>query len=222
MDKKMGNPFKIMIVDDHPVVCLGMTELINKESDLMVSVSEETADKAWAAITNHHLDLVLVDIALKESNGIDLVEKITREYPDLRVLVFSMYDETLYAERALMAGAHGYIMKQQAVRHVVRAIRQVLAGEIYASQEIKNKILKRLVFGKAAGKKNFFDILTNRELEIFRLIGDGLESKEIADYLNLSIKTISTHRENIKKKLNIKHYTKLVQAAVHWSQKIKK
>ena len=198
MDKKMGNPFKIMIVDDHPIVCLGMTELINKEPDLMVSVSEETADKAWAAIKNHPLDLVLVDIALKESNGIDLVEKITREYPNLPVLVFSMYDEILYAERALMAGAHGYIMKQQAVRQVVTAIRQVLAGEIYVSQEIKDKILNRLVFGKATDKKKLGDILTNREFEIFRLIGDGLESKEIAHRLNLSIKTISTHRENIK------------------------
>lgn len=222
MDKKRGNTFKIMIVDDHPIVCLGITELINKEPDLMVSLSEETADKAWAAIKNHPLDLVLVDIALKESNGIDLVEKITREYPDLPVLVFSMYDETLYAERALMAGAHGYIMKQQAIRHVVKAIRQVLSGEIYASHEVKDKILKRLVSGKASDKKKFLDILTNRELEIFRLIGDSLESKEIAERLNLSIKTISTHRENIKKKLHLKHYTELVTAAVHCSLKIKK
>jgi DNA-binding NarL/FixJ family response regulator len=214
--------FKIMIVDDHPIFCLGMTALINKEPDLMVSTSEETADKAWTAIKNNRLDLVIVDISLKESNGIDLVEDITREYPDLPVLVLSMYDETLYAERALMAGAHGYIMKQQAIRHVVKAIRQVLSGEIYASQDIKGKILNRLVSGRAAGGKISLDILTNRELEVFRLIGDGLDSKEIANRLNLSIKTIGTHRENIKEKLNLKHYTELVKAAVHWSQKMKK
>jgi len=213
---------KIMIVDDHPIVCFGMTELINKEPDLMVSVSEDTADKAWAAIKKYPLDLVIIGISLNQGNGIDLVEKITREYPDLPVLVLSMYDEILYAERALMAGAHGFIMKHQDIRQVVKAIRQILAGEIYASQEIKDKALKRLVFGKASDKKNVLAILTNRELEVFRLIGDGLESKEIADRLNLSIKTIATHRENIKKKLNLKNYTKLVQAAAHWSQKMKK
>ena len=147
---------------------------------------------------------------------------ITREYPDLPVLVLSMYDETLYAERALMAGARGYIMKQQAIRHVVKAIRQVLSGEIFISQEMNDKILHRLVSRRSASKKNSLDTLTNRELEVFRLIGDGLDSKEIADQLNLSIKTISTHRENIKEKLSLKHYTELVKAAVHWSQKMKK
>lgn len=222
MDPQSENKFKIMIVDDHPIFCLGMTELINKEPDLRVSTSEDTADKAWAAIQKNGLDLVIVDISLKESNGIDLVEDITREYPDLPVLVLSMYDETLYAERALMAGARGYIMKQQAIRHVVKAIRQVLSGEIFISQEMKDKILHRLVFRRSTSEKLSLDILTNRELEVFRLIGDGLDSKEIADQLNLSIKTISTHRENIKEKLNLKHYTELVKAAVHWSQKMKK
>ncbi|CCK79678.1 MULTISPECIES: response regulator transcription factor [Desulfobacula] len=219
---ELENTFKIMIVDDHPVFCLGMTELIGREPDLTVSTSEDTADKAWTAIKHHCPDLVIVDISLKESNGIDLVEDINREYPDLPVLVLSMYDETLYAERALMAGARGYIMKQKAISHVVKAIRQVLSGEIYASQKIKDKIFSRLVSRKTAGEKISLDILTNRELEVFRLIGDGLDSKEIAARLNLSIKTIGTHRENIKTKLNLKHYTELVKSAVHWSRKMEK
>lgn len=210
-----------MIVDDHPIICLGMTELINKAPDLVVSYTEDTAAKAWEKIKNHRPDLVIVDISLKESNGIELVEDINREYPGLPVLVLSMYDEALYAERALIAGARGYIMKQKAVGQVVEAIRLVLSGKIYASQQIKEKVFNRMVSFGSTRSKISLDILTNRELEIFRLIGEGLESKEIAARLHLSIKTIGTHRKNIKIKLKLKHYTELVKFAVHWSQKIK-
>ena len=222
MNPQLKNIFKIMIVDDHPIFCLGMAELINKESDLVVSDIEDTADKAWSAIKNNKPDLVIVDISLKESNGLDLVEDIKREYPDLPVLVLSMYDEALYAERALISGARGYIMKQKAIGQVVKAIHQLLSGEIYASQQIKNKMFNRLISHSTTGEKIGLEILTNRELEVFRLIGDGLDSREIAVRLNLSIKTIGTHCENIKKKLNLKHYTELVKFAVHWSQKIKR
>ena len=222
MNPQLKNIFKIMIVDDHPIFCLGMAELINKESDLVVSDIEDTADKAWSAIKKNKPDLVIVDISLKESNGLDLVEDIKREYPDLPALVLSMYDEALYAERALISGARGYIMKQKAIGQVVKAIHQLLSGEIYASQQIKNKMFNRLISHSTTGEKIGLEILTNRELEVFRLIGDGLDSREIAVRLNLSIKTIGTHCENIKKKLNLKHYTELVKFAVHWSQKIKR
>ena len=213
---------KILIVDDHPIFCLGMAELINKEPDLIVCGSESTAEKAWDMIKKHKPDLVIVDISLKETNGLDLVEEINREYPDLPSLVLSMYDESLYAERALVSGARGYIMKQKAIGQVVEALRQVLSGNVYASQTIKDKVFNRLISSGKPNEKFSLDKLTNRELEIFRLIGDGLESKEIADRLNVSIKTVGTHRENIKEKFNIKHYTELVKFAVHWSQKIKK
>ncbi len=222
MNPQLKKIFKIMIVDDHPIFFLGMAELINKESDLVVSDIEDTADKAWSAIKNNKPDLVIVDISLKESNGLDLVEDIKREYPDLPALVLSMYDEALYAERALISGARGYIMKQKAIGQVVKAIHQLLSGEIYASQQIKNKMFNRLISHSTTGEKIGLEILTNRELEVFRLIGDGLDSREIAVRLNLSIKTIGTHCENIKKKLNLKHYTELVKFAVHWSQKIKR
>lgn len=213
---------KILIVDDHPIFCLGMAELINQESDLSVCGSKHTAADAWSAIKKNRPDLVIVDISLKESNGIDLVEDIKHEYPDLPVLVISMYDESLYAERALISGARGYIMKQKAIGQVVDALRQVLSGNIYASQKIKDKVFNRIISPGKSAEKFSLDRLTNRELEVFRLIGDGLESKEIADRLNVSVKTVGTHRENIKEKFNLKHYTELVKFAVHWSQKIKK
>ncbi len=222
MNSQLKETFTIMIVDDHPIFCLGMAELINKEPDLVVCASEDTAASAWVAIKQKQPDLVILDISLKESNGIDLLETIAREYPDLPVLMLSMYDESLYAERALIAGARGYIMKQRAIEQVVSAIRQVLSGDIYASPQIKNKVFNRLVSARKPSNKFSLDILTNRELEVFRLIGDGLESKEIAQRLHLSIKTIGSHRENIKEKLKLKHYTELVKFAVHWSNKIKK
>ncbi|MFO7860396.1 MAG: response regulator transcription factor [Desulfosalsimonas sp.] len=211
----------IFIVDDHPVFCLGMTELINKEKDLQVIGSEENAQIAIQEIENQKPDFVIVDISLKDSDGIDLVQELNRSYQDLPVLVLSMYDESLYAERAMLAGARGYIMKQEAIPVVVKAIRHVLAGNIYASEKIKEKVFQRLVTKKKKLENNFsLDLLSNRELEVFRLTGKGFSTKEIAEQMNLSPKTIGTYRENIKNKLDLKHYTELIKFAVHWSQKI--
>lgn len=220
--RKKSKCRRIMIVDDHPIFCLGMTELINKESDLLVAACPDTAGKALDSIETEKPDLVIVDISLAESNGIDLVEDISREYPDLPVLVLSMYDDAMYAERALLAGARGYVMKQRAISQVVAAIRRVLAGHVYASDRIKEKMIRRMIDRKVPRTGFSLDDLTNRELEVFRLIGDGLDSREIAGRLNLSIKTVGTHRENIKEKLNLKHYTELVKAAVHWAHEMKK
>ena len=212
--------YKILLVDDHPVFCLGMTELINKEKDLTVVGSEETVQKACQAIEQHRPDLVIVDISLKDGDGIDLAQEINRTRPDLPILVLSIYDESLYAERALLAGARGYIMKQEAIGLVVKAIRQVLGGDIYASEKVKEKVFKRLVSKQSRDDNSALDLLTNRELTVFRLIGDGLSTKEIAESMNLSHKTIGTYRENIKEKLGLKHYTELVKFAVHWSHKM--
>ena len=219
---KETSPHKIIIVDDHPIFCLGMTELINKEPDLLVAGSLDTADQAWDRLQKELPDLMIVDISLAESNGIDLVADIAREYPDLPVLVVSMYDDSMYAERALLAGARGYVMKQRAIGRVVTAIRQVLEGNIYASDAIKEKMLQRMISRKSPKTGVSLDDLTNRELEVFRLIGEGLDSREIAARLHLSMKTIGTYRENIKEKLHLKHYTELVKAAVHWAHEMKK
>ncbi len=219
---KKGEKYKVLIVDDHPIFCLGMSELINKENDLFVCGSVESVRKTCEAIGKLSPDLAIVDISLKDGSGIDLVEKIKIHFAGLPVLVLSMYDESLYAERALMAGARGYIMKQEAVSSVVKAIRKVLAGEVYASAAVKEKVFQRLTSPQLSSGKSPLDVLTNRELEVFRLVGEGLSTKEIAERLHLSIKTIGTYRENIKEKLNLKHFTELVKFAVHWSEKIQK
>jgi DNA-binding NarL/FixJ family response regulator len=212
--------YKILIVDDHPIFCLGMSELINKEQDLEVCGSIESMKKACEAIGRLKPDLVVIDISLKDGNGIELVQEVKKEYEGLPMLVLSMYDESLYAERALLAGASGYIMKQEAISKVVEAIRHVLNGDIYASNTVKEKVFKRLTSHQTADSKSPLDILTNRELEVLRLIGEGCSTKEIADRLHLSIKTIGTYRENLKEKLKLKHFTGLVKFAVHWSNKI--
>ena len=211
---------KVLIIDDHPIFCLGMSELINKESDLVVCGSVDSIKQACPAIAELRPDLIIIDISLKDGNGLDLVQEIKKEYEGLPMLVLSMYDESLYAERALMAGAFGYIMKQEAIPKVVEAIRHVLQGDIYASNTVKEKVFKRLMNPQSGGSKSPLDILTNRELEVLRLIGEGYSTKEIADRLPLSIKTIGTYRENLKEKLKLKHFTGLVKFAVHWSDKI--
>ncbi|TKB06389.1 response regulator transcription factor [Desulforhopalus sp. IMCC35007] len=210
---------KILIVDDHPIFCLGMSELINTEEDLLVCGSVESIRKTGEAIDRLQPDLVVVDISLKDGNGIDLVQEIKKNY-GLPMLVLSMYDESLYAERALMAGASGYIMKQEAIPLVVEAIRCVLKGDIYASSTVKEKVFKRITSQQNVDSRSPLDVLTNRELEVLRLIGEGFSTKEIADRLHLSIKTIGTYRENLKEKLQLKHFTGLVKFAVHWSNKI--
>ncbi len=219
---KTENKRKILIVDDHPIFCLGMSELINKEKDLEVCGSEESAAKACKAIAKMEPDLVIVDIGLKDSNGIDLVKDINARFEGLPVLVLSMYDESLYAERALQAGARGYIMKQEAIALVVQALRKVLNGEIYASASVKEKAFQRLVSLNKPASKSPVDVLSDRELEVFRLIGEGLSTREIADRLNLSIKTIGTYMEKIKDKQGLKNYTQLVKMAANWSDKILK
>jgi DNA-binding NarL/FixJ family response regulator len=213
---------KILIVDDHPIFCLGMSELINKEPDLTVCGSEESAADARNAIGRLEPDLVIVDIALKDSDGLELVKEINARYENLPVLVLSMYDESLYAERALQAGARGYVMKQEAIAQVVKALRKVLSGGIYASSSVKEKAFQRLVSLGKQNSKSPIDYLSDRELEVFRLIGEGLSTREIADRMKLSIKTIGTYSEKIKEKFGIKNYTQLVKMAVYWSDKLQK
>jgi len=213
---------RIVLVEDHPIFRLGMSTLINEETDLEVCGQAETAAGGLSAIGKHVPDLAIVDISLLEGDGIELVKEIGRHYPGLPVLVLSMHDESLYAERALMAGARGYIMKEEAMGSVVEAIRQVLTGKIYASEDVREAMLSRMVDGFASAGRSPVDRLTDRELEVFRLIGEGLTSRQIAEKLALSIKTIGTYRENIKEKLDLKHFTGLVKFAVHWSDQMQR
>ncbi|QTA80326.1 Putative Response regulator GacA [Desulfonema limicola] len=209
---------KILLVEDHPIFRLGMSELINDEDDMTVCGYTDTVRQALDLIVDLKPDLVIADISLKQSDGIELVKEINRLFHGLPVLVLSMHDESLYAERAMHAGAKGYIMKQEAMESVVNAVRLVLTGKIYVSEKVKDRLIHNLFEPSIENKSSPMDMLTDRELEVFRYIGQGLSSKEISHRLNLSIKTIGTYRERIKEKLKIKHATELVKCAVHWSQ----
>jgi DNA-binding NarL/FixJ family response regulator len=209
---------KILLVEDHPIFRLGLSELINQEEDLLVCGEAEDVAGAWALIPKLLPDLIVADITLENSDGIELVKEVNRHFRHIPVLILSMHDEFLYAERALHAGARGYIMKQEAMESVVTAIRQVLEGKVYLNERIKEHILAHLTDRASVRERAPIDRLTDRELEIFRLIGEGLSSRDIARKLHLSIKTVGTHRERIKFKLNLKSATELVRHAVHWAR----
>jgi DNA-binding NarL/FixJ family response regulator len=209
---------KILIVEDHPIFRWGLSELINQEPDMTVCGDATDAAGAWKAIDRLDPDLIIADITLENSDGIDLTKEVNRRYKSIPILILSMHDQFLYAERALHAGAKGYIMKQEAMENVVTAIRQVLAGKIYLDEKVKDQILFNLADRPAGRSRSPIDRLTDRELEVFRMIGKGHSTREIASKLRLSIKTIGTYRERIKEKLNLKHANELVRHAVHWEK----
>jgi len=209
---------KILVVEDHPIFRLGLSELINQEDDLIVCGHAEDVAGAWKQIQKLDPDLIIADITLENSDGIELVKEVNRHAKKIPVLMLSMHDEMLYAERALHAGAKGYIMKQEAMASVVTAIRHVLKGKIYLNERVKDHILFHLADSSRNKDKSPMKRLTDRELEVFRMIGKGLSTREIADKLHLSVKTIGTYRERIKEKLNVKHANELVRCAVHWEK----
>ncbi len=207
---------KVLLVDDHPVLRRGLSQLINQESDMMVCGEAEDAPKAFEAVGQLEPDVVVVDVSLKGSNGIELLKNLKARYPNLPVLVLSMHDESLYAERALRAGGLGYIMKDEAFEQVLVAIRQVLKGDIFLSEKMKSRMLQQVAFGKGKVVNSPIEKLTDRELEVFRLIGQGHGTRQIAEELHLSVRTVEAYREYIKEKLNLKNATELVQHAFHW------
>ena len=215
-DKTDTDKAKIVIVDDHPIVRQGLKELINHENDLTVCGQAGDAHQAIKIIKSLSPDMVIVDITLKEKNGMELIKDIKVQYPNLPVLALSMHDETLYAERAIRAGARGYIMKQQATEKVVAAIRKVLKGEVYISERMVAKVMGKLAGVKTETSVSPLDCLSDRELEVFLMIGKGHGTRQIARKLHLSIKTIETYRSHIKEKLNFGDSTELLQYAIQW------
>ena len=207
---------KILVVEDHPIFRLGLRELINQEADLVVCGEAQDAHAGWQAVQDLAPDLVIADITLEDGDGIELTKRIKRHFRNLPVLILSMHDEFLYAERALHAGARGYIMKQEAMASVVTAARQVLAGKIYLNDRMKEHILANLSLSRQDRDLAPMARLTDRELEVFSLIGQGLSTRDIAERLNLSVKTIGTHRERIKVKLRLKNANELLRHAVNW------
>lgn len=205
---------RIVIVDDHPILRQGLAQLIDQEKDLSICGQFEEASTAFDSISSLKPDLALVDISLKGSSGVELLKNIKAHYPKMMVLVLSMHDESLYAERVLRAGASGYIMKQEASEKVLEAIRKVLAGEIYLSEKMSAKLMHQLIGGRPNATGSLMERLSDRELEVFGLIGQGRGTREIAEQLHLSVKTIESHRAHIKEKLNLKNATELVHRAI--------
>jgi DNA-binding NarL/FixJ family response regulator len=211
------NKKKVFIVDDHPIVRDGLTTIINHEKDLAVCGEAEEAQDALKAVSELKPDVVIVDVTLKSSNGIELTKILKARYSALPVIVLSIHDESIYAERALRAGARGYLMKEVASENIVIAIRTVLGGEIYVSNKMGKKLLRKMA---AAGKADTIsapiDNLSDRELEVLRLTGQGYKPSKIAESMHLSVKTVETYRGRIKEKLNLADADELLRYAIQW------
>ena len=208
---------RILVVDDHPIVRQGLALLINQEADLLVCGEAEEAMGAMHVLASSKPDVLIVDISLNGPDGLDLLKNIRNVYPTLPVLILSMHDESIYAERALRAGANGYIMKQEATEKVLVALRRILGGEIYVSDRIANKMLKHYITGSGSLRPSSIADLSDRELEVFRLIGEGHGTRQIAEELHLSVKTVESYQAHIKEKLSLRSARELMQHAIQWN-----
>jgi DNA-binding NarL/FixJ family response regulator len=208
---------KVLVVDDHPIVRERIAELINQEADLSVCGEAEDTAQALKAVAEHRPDVAIVDISLKDSYGIELVKQLKELYPDMPALVLSMHDELMYGERALRAGARGYLTKQEASKKVVDAVRRVLRGEIYVSDRLAATLVRKVAGGNNEKGGNLVDALTDREREVFQLLGQGLTVREVAERLFVSAKTVEAHREHIKQKLNFKTSSELLRFAIQYT-----
>lgn len=217
MRKTASNKKRILIVDDHPMMREGLAQLIENEPDLQTAAQADSAAQALALMAGSLPDLLLLDISLPDKSGIELIKDIQALYPALPVLVVSMHDESLYAERVLRAGGRGYIMKQEGGKKLMLAIRQVLAGQIYVSERISARILENFS-GHRGESQSPIEKLSDREFEVFQLLGQGTGSQQIAKRLHLSVKTVEVHRANIRKKLELGSGAELVHYAIRWSE----
>ncbi len=220
MSRTRSNPSapkcKVFLVDDHPIVRQGLALFIEREPDLMVCGEAEDATTALHAIRESPPDFVILDISLAGPDGLELLKTLRVRYPNLPVLVLSMHDESVYAERSLRAGANGYIMKQEAADKVITAIRHILGGDVYLSDRLTKRMLQQFVNGSISPRDPLAK-LSDRELEVFRLIGAGHGTRQIADELHVSAKTVESYQAHIKEKLALRNARELVQHAVEWS-----
>ena len=209
---------KVFIVDDHPVVRQGLNLLLRLEPDMICCGEAETVPEALRGIEIAKPDVAIVDLSLKDTSGLELVKDLHAYHPEIPVVVLSMHDETLYAERVLKAGAKAYLMKDEAQETILAAIRKVAAGGLYLSERMSGRLLSMFLQGTSAPGNSLISQLSDREIEVFELIGRGVTTREIAGKLNLSIKTVEAHREHIKKKMKLSDATELLQHAIHWVQ----
>ena len=208
---------KVLIVDDHPIVRQGLAQLLRQEQDMIVCGEADHGQGIGDLIGHLKPDILVLDLTLKDISGIDVIKQVSPRYPSLPILVLSIHDESLYAERALRAGAKGYIMKEEAADKVVTAVRQVLKGELYVGEKLKARLLSQALGAPKAGASPL-EVLSDRELEVFRLLGQGFSTRRIAERFGRSIKTVEIYRANIKQKLGLKDAAELIHCAVRWAQ----
>ena len=206
---------RVFLVDDHPIVREGLRQVIDQDPDFGVVGEAEDVPTAFAAIAESRPDVVIADILLREGDGIDLIKRLQKLDASIPVLVLTMHAESFYAERALRAGARGFLTKEDAGTRIVDALRRVLAGEVFVSEKVAPGLLQRLL-GVGNGESDSVDRLSDREMQVFELIGQGKATKEIADDLNLSVKTVETYRANIKEKLGLRDAMELVRFSIRW------
>jgi DNA-binding NarL/FixJ family response regulator len=216
VNQKTERTKRILIVDDHPLFRSGLAGLLNQQPDLEVCGQADSAPLALDQMRKHRPDLAIIDVSLKGTNGIELVKLMKAEQPKLIILILSMHDETLYALRALKAGALGYLMKAEAVEHVLRAVRQVLEGKLFVSNRFAEKLIFKTVNATETNSSSPVDSLSDRELEVLTMLGKGHSTKSVAHNLNLSIKTIETHRAHIKEKLGLSDSNEMTRFAIDW------
>jgi DNA-binding NarL/FixJ family response regulator len=217
-DSAKNKRTRILLVDDHPVVRDGFAEVINREPDLTVCATAEDRAGALEAIETTRPGLVVIDLTLKNSSGMELIKDIHSRWPKLLVLVVSMHNENLYAERVLRAGARGYITKQQATRDILQAIRRVLSGGVYLNETTGAAVLARLASKPQSNEDTVLDQLTDRELQVFELTGQGFNTREISNQLRIDMKTVETYRLRIREKLNLESSSELLKLAIRWRE----
>lgn len=207
---------RVLLVDDHPITRQGVKALVNQQLNLEVCGEADSAPQALQMVTELRPNLIILDISLPQTNGIELTKQIKALAPEVPILVVSMHDEALYAERAVRAGAMGYVMKEEAGEKVATALQHLLRGEMYLSAKMKQRMLHRFVNKRGEGAEFAIDTLSNREMEVFRLIGNGFSTRQIASQLGLSAKTIDSYREHLKVKLGLDNGADLIRHAIQW------
>ena len=216
--KRLTNrQYRILLVDDHAIVREGFAEIINSNPDLQVCGQASAASRALEAVSRLKPHLVVVDLSLQRGSGLELIKQIKTLHPQVPMLVLSMHDEALYAERCLRAGALGYVMKQEEAETVMQAVRRVLRGEVHLSDAVRGRMLHTMVGGQMKRDETGMSCLSDREIEVFQLISEGRTTRQIAQKLHLSLSTVETHRAHIKEKLNLRNVVELMRAAVEWA-----
>ena len=213
-----GAKARIFLVDDHPLVRESLTSLIDQQPDMAVCGEAEDAGGAMKAIAASRPDIIIMDLSLKESSGLELIKQVKLRFPGLGIIVLSMHDERLYAERCVRAGARGYVMKRESTRRIVAAIREVRGGRLCLSPQMEAEFAERFVGGRGTVGITPLESLSDRELEVFHLLGRGMETRQVAESLHVSIKTVQAYCARIKQKLRLSTATELLREAVRWQQ----